>query len=274
MVVFPDLGAALKVALAAHRAGQGAILVTVVDNRSSLPVAPGSRSLVFESAPPQGAFWPALDRIIAVDARNALVEKQSLLRSYTIRDDSVERVRLGEGNFDLFFEVLTLPPRLIIVGAGHIALPLARIAKLLEFEVAVLDDRLAYANRARFPDADQIVVGPYRETLSTMAVHTDTYIVLVTRGHVHDQACLEEVLESPAAYIGMIGSKRRIRTVIQHTVDSGYSEEKLRRVYAPIGLDLHAETPGEIAVAIMAEIVNVRRGGVASSLASRAHLHV
>ncbi len=273
-MAFPDLGAALKVALAAHQAGQSAILVTVVDNRSPWPVAPGSRSLIFEAAPAQGTFWPALDRIVAVDARNALVEKRSLLRSYTIHDDGVEQARLGEGNFDVFFEVLTLPPRLIIVGAGHIAHPLARIAKLLEFEVMVLDDRAAYANRERFPDADQIVVGPYRETLSTMAVHTDTAIVLVTRGHVHDQACLEEVLESPAAYIGMIGSKRRVRTVVQRTLDSGHSAEKLRRVYAPIGLDIHAETPGEIAVAIMAEIVNVRRGGDASSLASRERLRV
>ncbi len=273
-MAFPDLGAALKVALAAHQAGQGAILVTVVDNHSSWPVTPGSRSLIFESAPPQGTFWPALDRIVAIDARDALVAKRSRLHSYTIQDDRVEPARLGEGNFDLFFEVLTLPPRLIIVGAGHIARPLARIAKLLEFEVAVLDDRLAYANRERFPDADQIVVGPYRKTLSTLAVHADTYIVLVTRGHVHDQACLEEVLESPAAYIGMIGSKRRVRTVVQHTLDSGHDPEKLRRVYAPIGLEIHAETPGEIAVAIMAEIVNVRRGGDVSSLALRERLGV
>jgi len=272
-VVFPDLKAALGVALAAHEAGHGSIVVTVIDNRSSSPVMPGSRLVIFEAAPPQGTFWPALDRIITVDARNSLAEKRSLLRSYTITDDSVEQARLGEGNFDVFFEVLTLPPSLIIVGAGHIALPLARIAKLLEFNVSVLDDRLEYANRARFPDADQIMVGPYRETLSAMAVHTDTYIVLVTRGHVHDQACLEEVLESPAAYIGMIGSKRRVRTVLQHTLDSGHSSESLRRVHAPIGIDIHAETPGEIAVAIMAEIVNVRRGG-ASRVTSRECLRV
>jgi len=118
--------------------------------------------------------------------------------------------------------------------------------------------------------------GPYNPglTAARVPVDADTFIVLVTRGHVHDQACLEEVLYSGAAYIGMIGSRRRVRTVIEHAEARGYDGNLLRRVHAPIGLDLAAQTPGEIAVAIMAEIVNVRRGGHASSLARGAKTHV
>lgn len=269
-----SLGELLSAALRMQASGEGAVIVAVAANRSPDAVYPSARLLLGESGTIRGHIHPVLDPLLGADARASLAAGRSGLRSYLLEDGIARAVGVQGGNVDVYFEVLSRPRRLIVVGAGHIAAPLVQMAKLLDFEVVVLDDRAEYATRERFPGADEIVVGPYRESLASIPITGDTYIVLVTRGHVHDQACLEEVLESPAAYIGMIGSKRRVRTVMAHARERGYDAQHLERVFAPIGLDIHAETPAEIALAIMAEIVNVRRGGAAPSLALGQRLHV
>ena len=175
------------------------------------------------------------------------------------------------GTVALFVEVQQRPPELVIVGAGHIAVPLARLGKLCDFTVTVLDDRPQFANRRRFPDADEVLTTPLRETMHDWVAQgrmdNDTCVVLVTRGHQYDIDCLLEILDEPLAYIGMIGSQRRVRTVFDLlTVEQGIPAEKFDRVYAPIGLAIGARTPAEIAVCIMAEIINVLRGGPARSI--------
>jgi len=148
-----------------------------------------------------------------------------------------------------------------------VALPLAQLGKMIDFEVVVLDDRPRFANAERFPMADQVLAQPFRDTLRDWAIDSDTYIVLVTRGHSHDVDCLLEIIDSPARYIGMIGSKRRIKSVFKLLEkEQGIDPAKFERVYAPIGLDIGAENPAEIAISIVAEIVNVQRGGRAISL--------
>jgi xanthine dehydrogenase accessory factor len=176
------------------------------------------------------------------------------------------KLRAAEAELDVFFELIVPPPELIIVGAGHIAVPLCRIAKTLNFEVIIIDDRASFANQARFPEADRILVGPIEELLEGLQIGPSTHIVLVTRGHQMDQAALMRVAGRPAAYIGMIGSKRRVQTVFDYLSESGVAKDLLETIYAPIGLDIGAETPEEIALAIMAEIVKVNRGGRATSL--------
>ncbi len=192
------------------------------------------------------------------DARRALAEREHRHLTYT-RADGVLKV---------FVEVQAQPPQLIIVGAGHIAVPLASIAALCDFEVTVLDDRPQYAHPARFPTAKRVIAGPFRAELRTLrgdrGFDNHTYIVLVTRGHQHDVECLLEVLDDPLAYIGMIGSQRRIRAVFELLErEQGIAPEKFDRIHAPIGLDINAHTPAEIAVCIMAEIINVMRKGPA-----------
>lgn len=159
----------------------------------------------------------------------------------------------------VFLEVLGPPEELVIVGAGHIAVPLARMAKLLDFEVTVIDDRPAFANRARFPDADRVLAADIVKTVAELPVGPNIYLVLVTRGHTLDQGALLEVIHKPAAYIGMIGSRRRVRAVFDYLRRMGVAEEYLHRLYAPIGLNIGAETPAEIATSILAELVAVRR---------------
>ncbi|MBV7328374.1 XdhC family protein [Chloroflexi bacterium TSY] len=179
-----------------------------------------------------------------------------------------------DGSARIFVEVQAKPPHLIIVGAGHIALPLASIAKLNDFEVTVLDDRPQYAHSSRFPTADRVIAGPFRAELNNLRpgdadglkqpFDNHTYLVLVTRGHQYDVESLLEVLDDPVAYIGMIGSQRRIRAVFDLLeTEQNIPRHKFDRIYAPIGIDIGARTPAEIAVCIMAEIINVLRKGPA-----------
>jgi xanthine dehydrogenase accessory factor len=170
----------------------------------------------------------------------------------------------------VFVEVQRRAPELLIVGGGHIAMPLAQMASLCDFAVTVLDDRPAYANRERFPTARQVIAAPLRETVRDMPMDQDTFIVLVTRGHSHDVECLLEVLDRPVAYIGMIGSQRRVDAVFRLLEEEqGIPPVKFDRVYAPIGIAIGARTPAEIAVCIMAEMINVLRGGPATSISDQ-----
>jgi xanthine dehydrogenase accessory factor len=173
------------------------------------------------------------------------------------------------GKVEVYFDVMLSPPKLIVVGAGHIAVPVAKFAKLLDFHVTVIDDRILFANRERFPDVDEVTVGDMSETLKGITITASTYIVLITRGHKYDEPCLREIMHSPAKYVGMIGSKRRVKACFHRfREEEKIADEVIQRVYAPIGLDLRAETPEEIAVAIIAEIILVRRGGKGGSMSA------
>lgn len=262
------LGDVVPLALSTRRA-DGLVIAVVISAPSGSGILPASRLAIQETGEVRGTIHPVLDTLLVAHGRERLREgRESKMLSFQLSEDRANLVGVDGGNVSVFFDVLPRPPRLIIVGAGHIAVPLARMAALLEFAVTIVDDRAEYASRERFPEADDIHIGPYRPALADIPIDADTYIVLVTRGHVHDQACLEQVLGSPAAYIGMIGSKLRVRTVLRHMLEGG-TENELARVYAPIGLDIGSHTPAEIAVAIMAEIVNVRRGGRGVSLSAR-----
>ena len=233
-------------------------LVTVVRASGIYAPARGRRALVWLDKEPLGDSPTTFltDQVVA-EIRTCLAERRPQLLTYQDNDGSLE----------LFVEVQRRPPTLIIVGAGHVALPLAQLGKMIDFEVVVLDDRSKFANRERFPMADKVLAQPFRVTLRQWPIDNDTFIVLVTRGHSHDVECLLEVLDSPARYIGMIGSKRRVKAVFELLAqEQGIDPVKFERVYAPIGLDISAENPAEIAVGIIAEIINVYRGGRAGSL--------
>lgn len=261
-----SIGEALAAALRARERGEGVALVNVVANRSDLHLSNVDRLVVCERSHRAGSLSPRIDDEMERLARRCLAERRSRLRAFTVTARGLEEVGTQGGDIEVFVEVLARPPRLVVAGAGHIAVPLARFAASLGFDVAVLDDRPEYASRERFPDARTIVVAPYRESIHQVSIDSDTYVVLVTRGHVHDRVLLEQCLGSGAAYIGMIGSRRRVETVLRHLREAGADPERLARVWAPIGLDIGAQTPEEIALSVMAEIVKVRRGGTGRSL--------
>lgn len=253
----PDL--LLDNLIEANKMGREVALATVVRATDQYAAALGRRLLVGpnQQAEKGNLALGDLTGQVMADVAQCVKARRSQLLSY----------KKDRGSVELFVDVQRAPATLLIVGAGHVALPVARLGKMLDFEVVVLDDRPKYANTTRFPMADEVVARPFREALQSWPIDNETYIVLVTRGHSHDVECLLEVLDSSARYIGMIGSKRRIKAVFELLQDKfGIDPVKLDRVYAPVGLDLGAETPAEIAVAIMAEVINLYRGGRAVSL--------
>lgn len=167
-----------------------------------------------------------------------------------------KRVRMVGG--DTLVEPLFGLPHLYIFGAGHVSQYLAKVARIVDFDVSVIDDRAEFANSERFPDADRVIVADFREVFDDLEFSGNEYVVIVTRGHTHDAAVLEETVKRPTRYMGMIGSKRKVGIILDHLRDKGVGEDILRSVYAPIGIDINSETPQEIAVSIVAELIKVR----------------
>ena len=162
------------------------------------------------------------------------------------------------------------PPRcrLVIAGAGHVGKAVAQLAAQVDFEVWVVDDRAEYASRERFPDAARLIVGDIAESLREMDIDERTYVVIVTRGHTHDEAALHAVVERPAGYIGMIGSRRKVRLIFDDLIAAGVDPACLARVHAPIGLDIGSQTVPEIALSIVAQLVAHRNRCLSSPDAS------
>jgi xanthine dehydrogenase accessory factor len=181
------------------------------------------------------------------------------------RPQLVEIPLTGEISSVLWEEVLPRR-RLLVCGGGHIAVALSHLGRLLDWEVIVLDDREAFANRVRFPHADRVLCGPFWQGLTELVVDMNTFAVVVTRGHRDDLECVRNLLGRRPGYLGMIGSRRRVAGVRKLLVEEGFDQSSLGRLHAPIGLDIGAETPEEIAVAIMAELIMVGRGGTGRPL--------
>lgn len=173
----------------------------------------------------------------------------------------LKKVELDDGtNLQIYIEPLTDNPRLVLFGAGHIANQVSKIASLMDFEITIVDDREDFLNRDRFPEADHIIVKKYTDFLKDFEVEKNDYIVIITRGHQFDYNVLREVIDTKAKYVGMIGSSKKNKEVFDklREVDK-VTEKQLDTVYTPIGLAIGAETTSEIAVAILGEIVKVRR---------------
>ncbi len=245
------------------------VLATVVGGYARrLPL--GSKALILADGTVHG--FPEMDPlrpILVAKAQEALARGESWRVGLELPDAPPGAATAGEPALDVYLEVVAPPAKLIIVGAGHIAVPLAKIGKLLDFEVTVLDDRAAFANRQRFPEADHVIAANIEKTLMDYPVTPNCSFVLVTRGHQLDEEACRCILGKGAAYIGMIGSRRRTREVKRHLIEMGFGRELTEQIYAPIGLDLGAETPAEIAVSIAAELVTLRRGGRAVPLSRK-----
>lgn len=167
-----------------------------------------------------------------------------------------------ESLFKIFLDPIIPQERLIILGGGHIALPLVSIAKLLNYHVTVIDDRPEFAATGRFPRADLVVCQDFAEAVRETVFNQNTFIIIITRGHLYDKICLEEVLKKKQpAYVGMIGSKKKVSAILQELALLGYEKGELDSIHAPIGLDIGAQSPEEIALSIMAEVVMVCRYG-------------
>lgn len=207
---------------------------------------------------------------ITSPSENTIPEQYSTLLTPVIKSflstpdtDSFKRLEMkpvGDENVSLvLLEALFPQPKLIIAGAGHIGRALAHLGKLLSFEVTVVDDRAEYANKTNIPDADHLIVGDIGETMKMLSKDTDTYIVIVTRGHDDDAKALKPCIDCDATYVGMIGSKNKIAKMHMNFVQNGLATEKQwSAINAPIGIDINSKTVEEIAVSIAAQLIRVR----------------
>jgi len=207
---------------------------------------------------------PHLAAFIAEGGRQAISNRQACHRIFTAPGNE------AEATTGFFFDSLTMPESLVIAGGGHIAVPLTGMAARTGFRVTIIDDRPEFSTAARFPQAYRTVTAPFRDAFDQLVLDASTYVVIITRGHAYDRECLERVIDEDTAYIGMIGSRRRVRAVFDLLAEQGIAAEKLAKIHSPIGLDIGAQSPAEIAVSIVAELVAVRRLGSSDlSLARR-----
>ncbi|OGR15416.1 MAG: hypothetical protein A2277_00990 [Desulfobacterales bacterium RIFOXYA12_FULL_46_15] len=172
-----------------------------------------------------------------------------------------ELIPSGIKDIAFFVENIRLNPQVFIFGAGHVSVFVAQLAKLVGFNITVIDDRPEFANRERFPDADALIVSDFSHVFEGLRISENSYILIITRGHIHDKTVLQKALSTPAGYIGMIGSIRKRNLIYKDLMKQGITKERLESVFSPVGLDINAETPEEIAVSIVAELVKVRAPG-------------
>ncbi len=250
--------------------GETVALVTVVRAQGSTPQRAGAKMLVWADGRTIGtigggcyendAFWKA---------REAISSGKPSILHYELNDDfAQENGLICGGRMDVHIDPLTPSPRLFIVGAGHVGFHLAHAAADVGFRIHVVDDREKFANAERFPRAE-IVVEPIPEWLHRVELPASAYVVVVTRGHQHDLEAMRALAARDLKYLGLIGSRAKVARIYDALREEGMPTECLQRVHAPIGLEIGAVTPAEIAISILAELIAVTRGVDTSALAMK-----
>jgi xanthine dehydrogenase accessory factor len=248
----------------ALRRGEPAALVTIIRAQGSTPQRVGAKMLVFPDGRTVGtigggcyeneAFWKA---------RTAIETRQPIIAKYELADDIAEDSGLiCGGQMEVYIEPIEPAPALYLVGAGHVSYHLAQAAHTVGFKIHVIDDREKFANTERFPDAEEVVVDAIPEWLTQAELPAHAFAVILTRGHRHDLDALRALAPKDIRYLGLIGSRAKVARIYEALKADGIAPERLRKVHAPVGLDLGAVTPQEIAVSILAEMIAVKYGKV------------
>jgi len=252
----------LKEALERVNKGETIALVTIVEAKGSTPREVGAKMIVNKDGLVDGTIGGGITEARVVkEVKQALREGKGKLLTYHLTKEQAaldERAICG-GEMKVFIDILQPKEEVLIFGAGHIAVCLSKLAKTVGFKVTIIDDREEFVNQDRFPEADKIIAEEIEKALTHLKITPSTYIIIVTRGHLKDEEVLGSVIRSGASYIGMIGSRKKNATVFQQLAKKGISQEELDKIHTPIGIDINAQTPEEIAVSIMAEIIQVRR---------------
>jgi xanthine dehydrogenase accessory factor len=239
--------------------GKEAALVTIISASSSTPRHIGAKMLVMPDGSIIGTIGGGAIELEAIRlAKDAIKGRKPERKHFDLIPDQEPGMVCG-GEMEIMIEPVLQIPSLYIFGAGHIALTLVKIAKLMGFSVFVIDDRAEFATKERFPDADRIITGDFVESFDKLHIDKQSYIVIVTHGHKDDQRVLEQALRTHAPYIGMIGSRSKVKTVFDNLKAKEFEEDRIKSVHTPIGLEIYAETPEEISISIMAEIIKIRR---------------
>lgn len=253
-----------RAALAALEQGRDAALVTIVKTGGSTPQRVGAKMLVYADGETLGTIGGGCyESDAALKAREALRTRRAQLVRYELNDDmAAESGLICGGQMEVYIEPLERASHLYVVGAGHVSGYLGRFAAQTGFRVHVIDDRERFANRERFAEASEIIVDTIPDALERVQWPSNSFVVVVTRGHRYDLDALRALMGRPFRYVGMIGSRAKVKRIFDELLATGCPAEWLKAVHAPIGLDIGAVTPAEIAVSILAELVAVRSGKV------------
>ncbi|WP_321328614.1 XdhC/CoxI family protein [uncultured Ilyobacter sp.] len=238
--------------------GEKAALVTLIEVEGSSPGKSGSIMGVFEDGSIEGTIGGGnLEYQVVNSALEAIREGKNRKFDFELIEDGELHMKCG-GRVKGYVKVFEKRKKLIIIGGGHLGNELYKLGKFLNMYTVIIDDREEYANKKRFPQADELLWGDIGKILEEYSLDEGSYAVIVTRGHASDKVALKAVLEKKLAYIGMIGSRKKITDTYEELVNEGVSIKKLEKVYSPVGLDISSGEPNEIALGIMAEILKVK----------------
>ncbi len=245
-----------------RRAGQKCALATIVQVNGSIPSYESAKLLVREDGTLVGTIGGGcVEAEVWNAAREAIQTEKPRQLSFSLGQEAAyDNGLICGGQLHVFVEPILPLPRAFIFGAGHISKSLSKVATLAGFATTVVDDREAFANRERFPEADEIHAGDYEEIFGKLVVHEASYLIIVTRGHRDDMRILRWGVTTPARFLAMIGSRRKVLSVVRELEKEGIPRAAFEKLHAPMGLEIGAITPEEIAVSVVAEMIAVRRG--------------
>jgi len=249
-----------------RREGRRGALATITNVRGSIPSFETAKMLVRDDGTIAGTIGGGCVEAEVWQAAKEVMQDEKP-RSLTFNLNNNPKYDSGlvcGGTLEVYIEPVLPAATLYIFGAGHIALNLYKVARMAGFDVIVVDDREAYANRQRFPEAKDVYAEDFDRVLNQLSPNESSYLVITTRGHRDDMRVLRWAVETPARYIGMIGSQRKVIAIYKELEREGIAREKLERVYAPMGIDIGAITPEEIAVSVAAELIAIRRNSSAA----------
>src|SRR5437588_7999591 len=244
-----------------RRLGQKCALATIVQVNGSIPSYESAKLLVREDGSMVGTIGGGcVEAEVWNVAREVMeTEKPRHLNFSLGQDAAYDNGLICGGQLNVFVEPVVPQPRAFIFGAGHISKSLSKVANLAGFATVIIDDRESFANRERFPEADELYADDYEAVFPKLPINGTSYIIIVTRGHRDDMRVLRWAVETPARYVGMIGSKRKTIKIYEELRKEGIPADRFERVHAPVGLDIGAITPEEIGVSIAAELIAIRR---------------
>jgi len=258
--MFDEMEQVYQAALEAIRQGEPAALATILEAKGSTPRAAG-KMLIYADGQTVGTVGGGgVEARVVEEAQAAIAEGKSRELEYRLVDEERGDPGICGGDMRIFVEVLAPRPTLLIVGGGHIGQAVAELAAFLGYRVAVVDERPEIITEERFPQVEVRMAGDPVQQVGDFPLTTHTYVVMVTPHHTLDEKVLAVLADRPVPYVGLIGSRRRTTHTFERAREAGISDDFLERVHTPIGLDIGAETPREIAVSILAEIIGVQRG--------------
>ncbi len=244
-----------------RKAGQKCALATIVEVNGSIPSYESAKMLVREDGSMLGTIGGGCVEAEVWNAAREVIEteKPRHLTFSLGQDAAYDNGLICGGQLNIFVEPVTPQPKAIIFGGGHVSKSLSKVATLAGFSTTIVDDREAFSNPERFPEAEATFAAPYEDVFDKLAITASTFLIIVTRGHRDDMRVLKWAVTTGAKYVAMIGSKRKTISVIHELEKEGMPRELFEKIFAPMGLEIGAESPEEIAIAVVAEMIAVRR---------------